>query len=133
MLVDILQIFDVCILSIVNLSQPLSKGGINMEILNYRVALPTWVFRRKTEVMYLVIGPDGLKKYRDIIDIGINEQLGEVVGKYLNAHINEGATPPQEIAPTILNIADDVLSGRSPTLRAGDYIALQQFIRQGAK
>jgi hypothetical protein len=96
-----------------------------------QVTVPAWVFRRKTEVMYLVLGPDGFPKFRDVIDLGITEQLATMLSKYTYAHINDGETPPREIAPAILNIADDVLAGRAPTLRAGDYISLQQYIRAG--
>ena len=38
--------------------------------------------------------------------------------------------PPEAIAPAVMNVADDVLAGRDVQLRAGDYIALQNFIRK---
>jgi hypothetical protein len=37
--------------------------------------------------------------------------------------------PPEAIAPAILNMADDVMAGRQVSLRAGDYIAIQNFAR----
>ena len=32
----------------------------------------------------------------------------------------------------ILNLADDLMAGRSATLRAGDYVMLQNFAREQA-
>ncbi len=81
--------------------------------------------------MYLVLGPDGFPKLRDVIDLDITERLATVLSRHVHAHVNEGEPPPREIAPAILNIAEDVLSGKSPTLRAGDYISLQQYVRSG--
>jgi hypothetical protein len=41
-----------------------------------------------------------------------------------------GKAPPKEIAAAIMNITDDLLSGREPVLRAGDYIQLQNYMRK---
>jgi len=38
--------------------------------------------------------------------------------------------PPAEIASVVMNIADDILSEREPVIRAGDYIQLQEYMRQ---
>jgi hypothetical protein len=104
-----------------------------MDIKKLQITVPKWVFKRKTEVMYLVLGPDGLPKFKELLELGITDQLMEVVSKHVNAYIKEGAVPPAEIASPILNIADDMLSGRAPTIRTGDYIALQQFVRLQGK
>lgn len=104
-----------------------------MEIKKLQIAIPAWVLHRKWEVMYLVLGPDGLSKLKDVAHLGLTEQLSTMVSKHVNDHLNKGVIPPKEIAPAILNISDDVLAGRPPTLRAGDYISLQQYIRQGGK
>jgi hypothetical protein len=39
--------------------------------------------------------------------------------------------PPEEIAPTIMNLADDFAAGRQMCIRAGDYIAIQNYMRKG--
>ena len=46
--------------------------------------------------------------------------------------MQEGVTPPEDIASAIMNIADDLMSGRDITLRAGDYIAIQNHVRNQA-
>ena len=52
-------------------------------------------------------------------------EFKELVSKYLNAYIAEGKMPPEDIAPAILNLADDYAAARRMNLRAGDYIALR--------
>ena len=54
----------------------------------------------------------------------------DTVEKYVNAYIFNKKAPPTQIASAIMNIADDVLSNREPVVRAGDYIAIQNFIRE---
>lgn len=54
----------------------------------------------------------------------------DVVNQYLQAFLNEGKMPPDTIAPAILNLADDYMAGRQMTLKAGDYIAIQNHIRE---
>jgi len=104
-----------------------------MDIKKLHIAVPTWVLHRKIEVMYLVIGPEGLDKFKDVIHIGITEQMMEVVNKHVTAYVRNGELPPANIASSILNIADDMLAGRAPTIRTGDYIALQQHVSAGGK
>ena len=104
-----------------------------MDIRKLQISVPKWVFRRKTEVMYLVLGPDGLPKFKDLLEIGITDQLMAVVSKHVNAYIKEGTLPPKDIASPILNMADDLLAGRALTIRTGDYIALQQHVASTAK
>ncbi|MCZ7398190.1 MAG: hypothetical protein O8C62_00665 [Candidatus Methanoperedens sp.] len=66
---------------------------------------------------------------RDVIAIDPGKEFGEVVAKHVNAYIFDKKEPPAKIAGAIINIADDVLNGREPILRAGDYIALQNYAR----
>lgn len=104
-----------------------------MQIKNVRIAVPAWVLRRKTEIMYLVLGPDGLAKYKKFVETELSDQLLHEVNTHVNAYMSEGVMPPQEIASPILNLADDMLAGRTPTIRTGDYIALQQHAMKCAK
>jgi hypothetical protein len=43
--------------------------------------------------------------------------------------VKEGKAPPNAIETPVLIAADDYLAGRDITLRAGDYIAVQSFVR----
>lgn len=104
-----------------------------MTLRSIRIEVPGWVFGRRTEVMYMVLGPDGLPQQEKSIRPGSAGQLFAVVSKYTRAHIDGRGMPPEEIAPAILNIAEDVRAGRAPTLRAGEYIALQRFVRAGGR
>jgi hypothetical protein len=90
--------------------------------------IPEWVIDRWMEVAYLVIngGGDGIAK---VVEYKPDKEFYEVVNTNLHRYINEGELPPREITPAILNIADDYMAGRRLTLRAGDYISLQNYIR----
>lgn len=94
-----------------------------------RVSIPAWIIKRKIEVMYLIIN-GWLKEHEDVIHTAPNDNLYEVISKYTNAYLQDGVMPPAEIAPTIMNLIDDQKSGRKMTLRAGDYIALQNYLRK---
>lgn len=85
---------------------------------------------RKDWVKYLVI-PNWHDKVIDkkIIVSDLGKQFGEVTEKYVNAYIFDKKAPPTEIAGAIMNIADDVLNGREPILRAGDYISIQNYAK----
>jgi hypothetical protein len=100
--------------------------------LNLYVQLPKWLYPRWWEVAYLIVGPDGWLKdeLAKLIQIAPDERFNEVVSQHVSAYVHDGTMPPAEIAPAILNLADDVMAGRKMTIRAGDYISLQQFARQ---
>ena len=62
-----------------------------------------------------------------IIFTGVNvpsKAFGEFVDKNVRMYMN-GELPPDAILSAVMNITDDVVAGREPILRAGDYIALQ--------
>jgi len=99
----------------------------------YRVfSVADWILERWWRVAYLIIGPDGFLKqeWRKLIDIRPNARFEKLVADHLQAYIKEGVMPPDDIAPAILNLADDFMAGREITMRAGDYIALQNHLRQ---
>jgi|GEM_PF-2039635 len=84
------------------------------------------------KVAYLIIPGDFARKYIHMdVDERFKKTFEDTVNKYVNAYLKEGAMPPAEIAPAILNMADDLAAGTKPTMRAGDYIAIQNFIRTG--
>jgi hypothetical protein len=93
-----------------------------------RVALPDWVLDRIIIVAYLYPLPIGdIAKY---VENALDIKAINVLNTNLKAYLQKGVMPPAEIAPTVLNIADDLAANRTPTLRTGDYIALQMYMRK---
>jgi hypothetical protein len=83
---------------------------------------------RWCKVCYLIINwrIDELRKFGEW---RIPNELYEELAKHLQAYLNEDKMPPDQIASTVLNIADDVLRGDQVRLKAGDYIALENYRR----
>jgi hypothetical protein len=101
-------------------------------ILKYtRVNVPKIIFDRSDWVKYLVVF-DWQKKLIDeeVFAAITGEKFNQFVREHVNSYMVNKKAPPKEIAGAIYNIVDDMLSGREPTLRAGDYIALQNFMRR---
>ena len=63
------------------------------------------------------------------VRVALSKQFTALTWKYTSALVNEGTAPPPEIAGAIYNIVDDVSCGREITLKAGDYIAIQSFMK----
>lgn len=94
-----------------------------------RFILNDFIWKRKTEVMYLIV--NDRFKFDDKLNVReIEKFVEETALTHVNAYLNEGTMPPAAIAPAILNMADDVMAGRQVAVRAGDYIAIQNFVRQ---
>jgi len=91
--------------------------------------IPSWVLERWILVAYLIINWD-MKKLGDMVKAKPQKDFFEVVAQHMTAYLKDGTMPPADIAPAILNLADDHLAGRPISLRAGDYIAIQNHIRQ---
>ena len=89
-----------------------------------------WILERWIVVAYLIINWRA-KDLAERIKVGLDKRFYAVVTKHLRAYVEEGVMPPEDIAPAILNIADDYMAGRAMNLRAGDYIAIQNHIRKG--
>lgn len=98
---------------------------------NLRFSLADWIRWQKQKYMYLVVGPGELFKQRlgDIINVPVDEQFQKTIDQMVTAYIEKGELPPEQIAPTVLNLADDVMAGRDMVIRAGDYIALRNYMR----
>jgi hypothetical protein len=60
---------------------------------------------------------------------GQDRVFTKLIQTHVAAYLEKGTMPPAEIAGPILNIAEDVMAGRPVVLKAGDYIALQNFRR----
>jgi hypothetical protein len=102
---------------------------------NLRFSLAEWIRRKKQEVMYLVVGPGDLfgQHLVDWANIPIDEAFQKQVEQMVTTYVQKGELPAEQIAPTILNLADDLVAGRDMVIRAGDYIALRSFMRQERK
>ena len=62
-----------------------------------------------------------------------DERFDRFVKQEVAAYVEWGRLPAGDVAPGILHLADDVLAGREPTLRAGDYIAIQNHLRRARR
>ncbi len=93
------------------------------------VALSQFIWNRKWWLMYLVI-PDPLRQQ---FEGTVSQEFESATFKYAQAYIERGEMPPADIAPAILNMADDFMAGRQVTVRAGDYIAIQNHLRKTTK
>jgi len=58
------------------------------------------------------------------------EEIQPTIEKYLLAYLQKGVKPPATIAPAILNMADDYISGKTLDLRPGDLFAIQNYLRR---
>ncbi len=96
-----------------------------------RVAIPAWILERKIVLLYLVINEDFTSEFNEMVQIAPEKKFYDFVAKHINASLRENIMPPVEISPAIMNLIDDYKSGRSMTLRTGDYISLQNYFRKG--
>jgi len=94
----------------------------------YYQRVQRWVLERWMLVAYLIINEMN-KEALELIRIEPDQRLYETVQEYMNLYISEGKTPPAAIAPAIMNMADDYMAGRAIEMRAGDYISLQNYMR----
>ncbi len=80
----------------------------------------------------LLAGPSGWLRRGSaaLIPIRPDERFDRFVKQQVAAYVEWGRLPAGDVAPGILRLADDVMAGREPTLQAGDYIAIQNHLRQ---
>ena len=91
--------------------------------------IPEWILKRWIQVAYLVLnGP--VVAITDVMQIKPDSAFFNVIAEHMTAYLKKEQMPPAEIESAILNLADDHMSGRPMTLRAGDYIAIQTFMRK---
>lgn len=102
-----------------------------MPPIKYEVELAEWIRILRQRVMYLYPPPYS-RVFDKYLEIRPDERFNKVVDTHLQALLKKGKLPPAEISTAILNMADDIVAGREPVLRTGDYIALQTFV-QGMK
>lgn len=91
--------------------------------------LPEIIFR-KNWLKYLVLAKWHAEKLQDVLSAPADAKFAKFVDTQVQAYLG-GTAPPKSIQTAVMNVADDVAAGRSSTLRAGDYIALQtEFQKQ---
>lgn len=90
------------------------------------------IIDRRDWIKYLVLVNWHLKEHAGILQKPQDEAFQKFVVEQLDSYLG-GEKPPAAITSAIMNIADQQLSGGEVTLRAGDYIALQNQFRSMAK
>lgn len=96
--------------------------------MNTSIKVTDWILERRQRVMYLIINW-AVKELADQIQIKPHTNFNQEIALHVRAYIEEGKVPPADIAPAILNIADDYIAGRDVQIRAGDYIMIQNHLR----
>ena len=97
---------------------------------------PIWIERetildRRIRVYYLIILDRVAEHLGDRVQVEPDERFFRVLGEQVQKYLENGEVP-EELQSVVLNVADDYLADREITLRAGDYIALQNFARKSA-
>ncbi len=95
------------------------------------VVLADYIWKRKIWLFYLIV-PDNVFEKNEV-SLTVSPEFENVTFGYAKAYIEKGEMPPADIAPTIINMADDYMSGRQVAIRAGDYMAIQNHLRKGAR
>jgi hypothetical protein len=101
--------------------------------LAYRFEFWKEILDRKHWIMYLYPPPFELGELKEVFTGGRVNPVTKVIEKYTQAYMVDAAEPPPEIAGAIKNFADDIASGREVVVRAGDYIAIHNFVRAQKK
>ncbi|MGD8777872.1 MAG: hypothetical protein PVH88_02805 [Ignavibacteria bacterium] len=81
-------------------------------------------------IMYLIVIDKMLSRFREEMIVRPTEKFQDMIHEEVMSHVIDGKEPPEEIRTTVMNLADDMMSGREVNLRAGDYIALMNYARQ---
>jgi hypothetical protein len=95
-----------------------------------QIEMKEGVLNRREWVMYLAV-PEWVSKVKDnkLISGKPSKEFYRFVVDQVNQYIFDNKEPEPEVATAIMNIADDYLAGRDQILRAGDYIAIQEYLR----
>ena len=110
-----------------------------IDYLHIRFKLAESIWDRMHQVMYLYPVPwmrddlkeGALREWGELVHGKVSKQFSEVTKKYVGDYMMNGKMPPKEIEAPILNMVDDVAAGRQIQMKAGDYIAIQNFIKAG--
>jgi hypothetical protein len=98
---------------------------------SFRITLPGLIDRIRRDwclASYLIINWE-VPEIRELAEMELSESFTKAMAQYVYDYVYENKMPPEAIAQTVLNVAEDMMAGRTVQLRAGDYIAVQQFLR----
>jgi hypothetical protein len=98
----------------------------------FKVRIAREIIDRRDWVKYLVLVNWHGRQLDNVLTQAPDAAFAGFVEKQLQTYL-EGSAPPDAIQPAIMNIADDYAAGREVTLRAGDYIALQNHYMKSGK
>ena len=87
------------------------------------------IIDRDILVRYLVVIDWPNERLGDIVKVSPTSEFNKYIAQMLNTYINKNTIPDMEIAPAIMNMADDYLTGNEIVLKAGDYYSLQTHFR----
>ncbi len=80
-------------------------------------------------IMYLIVKEKFTKDFAELLKVRATEKFFNMVHDQVMTYALEGKAPPAQIATAVMNLADDMMAGRDPVIRAGDYIAFMEFGR----
>jgi hypothetical protein len=95
--------------------------------------IPRWISIEQIKkdwcvVCYLIINWR-IGELVEQFEIEPTEEFHKLTAELVYDYAVEGKMPPKEIATTIMNLGDDFMAGNQVKLRAGDYIAIQGYLR----
>lgn len=93
-----------------------------------KVRLPREILDRRDWIRYLVVPTWHSKNLGEVLEQVPDEAFAEFVEGHVQSFL-DGKMPPAAIQSAVMNVADEFLSGGTVTLKAGDYIALQNEFR----
>jgi hypothetical protein len=91
------------------------------------------MIERKAIVPYMAMSDKLINDFGNVLKASPNQEFFKMIAEYMNGYMQRGEKPPEEIASAIFNLVDDMGTGRELTLKAGDYIALQNYLRKNRK
>lgn len=86
-----------------------------------------------SEVPSLVNPLYGIIEAPGVEFIPMDSKFNATIYDFLKSFIEKGVMPPAEVAPAILNMADDFVNHRPMVLRSGDYYLIGKYIRNKDK
>jgi hypothetical protein len=93
-----------------------------------KLAIEEMLKKRWCLACYLVINWK-IRELVEHVNVAIPTEVYTELANHVYAYVNEDKMPPKEIAPVVLNMAEEMMTGKSVKIRAGDYIAIQNFMR----
>ena len=95
----------------------------------FRLAIPEVIVKRWCVACYLIINWR-IKDLVERVQVEPSRDFYRVTGEFLYEYAHNDKMPPAEIAPAIMNLAEDYLAGRPVQFRPGDYIMIQNYVRK---